>query len=87
MQQTHPGIQFSLVSPGVVYTDFGLNARHGGVDSRTIPGGQTPEDVAAVIAAVIESRQPDVYTRAGSRQQVIDYYTANGVDGSGQRPV
>ncbi len=82
VQQHHPGIQFSLVSPGVVYTDFGLNARYGGVDSRKIPGGQTPEDVAAVIAGVIESRRPDVYTRPGARQQVIDYYTTIGVDGA-----
>jgi NADP-dependent 3-hydroxy acid dehydrogenase YdfG len=29
IRQTHPGIQISLVSPGVVRTDFGLNARHG----------------------------------------------------------
>ena len=41
-----------------------MNARHGGVDSRQIPGGQTPEDVAAVIAGVIDSGRPDVYTPA-----------------------
>ena len=57
IQETHPGIQVSLVSPGVVATDFGLNAMHGGVDSRTIPGGQTAEQVAAVIAGVIESTE------------------------------
>jgi hypothetical protein len=38
--------------------------------------------VAAVIAGVIESRRPDVYTRPGARQQVIDYYTTIGVDGA-----
>ncbi len=37
-QQTHPGIQFSLVSPGVVRTEFGLHAVHGGPDSRQLPG-------------------------------------------------
>jgi NADP-dependent 3-hydroxy acid dehydrogenase YdfG len=82
VQQKHPGIQFSLVSPGVVYTDFGLNARHGGIDSRDIPGGQTPEEVASVVARVIDSRRPDVYTRPGSQKQVTDYYTAIGVDGA-----
>ena len=80
LEQTHPGIAISLVSPGVVYTDFGLNARHGGVDSRKIPGGQTPEDVAAVIAGVIEHPRPDVYTRPGSKQQVIEYYSTVGAD-------
>jgi len=76
----HPDIQFSLVSPGVVFTEFGLRARHGGVDSRTIPQGQTADAVAAVIAGVIRSRQPDVYTRAGARQMVLDYLGALGED-------
>lgn len=74
VQSTHPGIQFSLVSPGVVYTDFGLNARGGGPDSRSFPEGQSAAEVAAVIAGVIDARRPDVYTRAGSRQRVADYY-------------
>lgn len=80
VQQAHPGIQFSVVSPGVVHTDFGANARHGGPDSRTIPGGQTPEEVATVIANVIESRRPDVYSRPGSRQRVAEYYATVGED-------
>ena len=77
---THPDIQFSLVSPGVVFTEFGLRAKHGGVDSRAIPQGQTPEAVAAVIAAVIASRKPDVYTRAGARQMVLAYFNSVGED-------
>lgn len=80
LSATHPDIQFSLVSPGVVYTDFGLRAKHGGVDSRSIPQGQTPAEVAAVIAGVIDSRKSDVYTRRGARQMVIDYFSANGED-------
>lgn len=80
IQQTHPGIQVSLVSPGGVRTDFGLNAVHGGPDSRQFPNSQSAEEVAGVIADVIESRRPDVYTRAGARQSVIDYYAANGED-------
>jgi short-subunit dehydrogenase len=71
---THPAIQVSLVSPGVVATEFGLNAVHGGVDSRTIPGSQSAEDVADVIASVIESRKADVYTRPGAREAVAKYY-------------
>ena len=74
---THPGIQVSLVSPGVVATDFGLNAMHGGVDSRSIPGGQTSEQVAAVIAGVIESRKADVYTRPDGHEAVARYYAAD----------
>ena len=80
IQQTHPGIQISLVSPGVVRTDFGLNARHGGVDSRQLPDSQSAEAVAAVIAEVIESRRPDVYTRPGARDRVLGYYASVGAD-------
>lgn len=80
VQQKHPGIQYSLVSPGVVRTDFGLNARHGGLDSRQLPGSQSAEEVAAVIAGVIESRQPDVYTRAGARELVVGYFASLGED-------
>jgi short-subunit dehydrogenase len=76
---THPGIQVSLVSPGVVATEFGLNAMHGGVDSRSIPGGQTAEQVAAVIADVIESRKADVYTRPDGHEIVARYYAADEV--------
>ena len=79
IQGTHPGIQVSLVSPGVVATDFGLNAMHGGVDSRNIPGGQTSEQVAAVIAGVIESRKADVYTRPDGHEVVARYYAADEV--------
>lgn len=80
VQQDHPGIQFSLVSPGVVRTEFGVNARHGGPDSRTLPGSQSAEEVAAVIAAVIDTPQPDVYTRPGSHETVVSYYEKLGVD-------
>jgi NADP-dependent 3-hydroxy acid dehydrogenase YdfG len=80
VQQTDPAIQVSLVSPGVVRTDFGMNARHGGGDSRQIPDAQTADEVAAVIADVIESPRPDVYTRPGSRERVADYYAAIGED-------
>ena len=82
VQQTHPSIQISLVSPGIVHTNFGLNALHGGPDSRLLPGAQTPEEVAAVIAGVIDSRAPDVYTRPGARERVATYYSTIGVDPS-----
>jgi NADP-dependent 3-hydroxy acid dehydrogenase YdfG len=80
VQQTHPNIQVSLVSPGVVRTEFGVNAMHGGPDSRNLPESQSAEEVAEVIAAVIESRQPDVYTRTGARDRIAGYYAGLGVD-------
>ena len=80
VQQAYPNIQISLVSPGVVGTEFGLNAVYGGPDSRQLPGAQPVEEVAQVLADVIDSRKPDVYTRPGSRQQVLNYYTSLGAD-------
>jgi NADP-dependent 3-hydroxy acid dehydrogenase YdfG len=73
---SHPSIHVALVSPGVVATDFGLNARHGGPDSRSFPGAQSADEVAAVIANVIESPRPDVYTRPGAREMVAAYYAS-----------
>jgi NADP-dependent 3-hydroxy acid dehydrogenase YdfG len=83
VQETHPEIQFSLVSPPVVRTDFGLNALHGGPDSRSLPNSQSAEEVAAVIAQVIETREPDVYTLPGARDRVAGYYASMGVDAAG----
>jgi NADP-dependent 3-hydroxy acid dehydrogenase YdfG len=80
VQATHPGIQFSIVSPGVVRTDFGLNARHGGPDSRSFPDSQSAEEVAAVIVSAIESREPDAYTRKGAHDRVAAYYASIGAD-------
>jgi NAD(P)-dependent dehydrogenase (short-subunit alcohol dehydrogenase family) len=80
VQQAHPGIQFSLVSPGVVRTDFGLHSLHGGPDSRELPDSQDAAEVAEVIARVIETRRPDVYTSHGAHERVVAYYTALGED-------
>ncbi len=77
---THPGIQVSLVSPGVVRTEFGVNAVHGGPDSRTLPNSQSAEEVAEVIAGVMASRRADVYTRPGARQMVVAYISGLGED-------
>lgn len=63
VRAAHPGIQFSLVSPGVVQTEFGKNALHGGPDSRSLPNSQTVDEVAAIIVGVVDSRAGDVYTR------------------------
>jgi NADP-dependent 3-hydroxy acid dehydrogenase YdfG len=71
-----PGIHVSTVMPGVVATEFGVHALHGGMDSRRIPGAQTAEEVAAVIADVIEHPRADVYTRPGAREAVTRYYAA-----------
>lgn len=80
VQATHPDIRVSLFSPGIVATDFGSNAAHGGPDSRALPGAQDVSEVAAVLADLIAHPRDDVYTRAGSRQMVLDYLGGLGQD-------
>jgi hypothetical protein len=59
-----------------VATEFGVNSRHGGFDSRKFPGAQTAKEVAEVIASVIRTPRADVYTRPEAKQLVVDYYAA-----------
>ena len=80
VQEAYPGIQITLVSPGVVRTEFGKNALHGGPDSRELPNSQSAEEVAEVIVDVMGTRLPDVYTRVGARERVVEYYATVGVD-------
>jgi NAD(P)-dependent dehydrogenase (short-subunit alcohol dehydrogenase family) len=80
IQQIQPGIHVSLVSPGVVRTDFGRNALYGGPDSRQLPDSQSAEEVAEVIAGVVESPRPDVYTRQGARDRVVGYFASLGAN-------
>ena len=86
LRQDYPGIHVSSVHPGVVYTDFGSNALHGGVDSRKLPRGQSPEEVAEVIAGVIREPRADVYTRPEARELVASYYAAEDMGAAEQNP-
>lgn len=70
------GIDVTLILPGVVATDFGNNALHGGPDSRSLPGAQPVDEVAKVIADAIETPCAEVYTRPEYKQWVISYYSA-----------
>jgi NADP-dependent 3-hydroxy acid dehydrogenase YdfG len=72
----YPGIHVSCVHPGVVATEFGLHALHGGADSRQLPNAQSAEEVAAVIASTISAPRADVYTRDGAKQMVVGYFAA-----------
>jgi len=76
LARTHPGIRVSTVSPGVVATEFGVHAKGGGPDSRTLPGAQPVEEVAAVMLDVIERPRADEYTRPGMRERAAAYYAA-----------
>jgi NADP-dependent 3-hydroxy acid dehydrogenase YdfG len=69
-----PGVVVTLVSPGVVATEFGLRALHGGADSRTFPNAQPAGEVAAVVLDAIRTRSIDVYTQPGAAAMVRAYF-------------
>lgn len=77
LRAEYPEIFVSAVHPGVVATDFGNNALHGGVDSRSLPNAQSASEVASVIADVIEHPSADVYTRPEAKQMIVGYFAAD----------
>jgi len=86
LREKYPGIHVTSVHPGVVATGFGVHALHGGPDSRQLPGAQPVEEVAQVIADVIEKPRADVYTRPGAQQMVVAYYAADDMGLVEQQP-
>jgi short-subunit dehydrogenase len=76
MELKGSGVTVTVVSPGVVQTDFGLNALHGGPDNRTLPFSQTAQEVANVIADTIEKPRAEVYTQPQGQQRIAAYYAA-----------
>lgn len=76
LRTTHPGIVVSSLLPGVVATEFGLNARGGGVDSRKLPNAQTAEQVSDIVAELINNPRADVYTQPAQKQMAAAYYAA-----------
>ncbi len=66
------GITLSIVSPGIVKTDFGTTA--GGPDSRTMPGAQDVDEVAAIVFnEAIVKKKAEVYTSEFGRMVVLKY--------------
>lgn len=64
LRATHPGIHVSLVMPSVVSTDFAKNALGSTSASRSTSPmqPQTPEEVAAIIAELIEHPRAEIFT-------------------------
>jgi NAD(P)-dependent dehydrogenase (short-subunit alcohol dehydrogenase family) len=77
LQRDYPRVFVSLVMPGGVATNFQKNAIGG------TPGGgpvgvappQSADEVAAVIAGVLESKAPEVYTSAVLENLAHRYYS------------
>ena len=79
LREAFPDIWATTVLPGVVSTDFGKNALHGGVDNAKLPGAQPVGEVAEVIANVIEKPRAEVYTRPQMRELAEKYFSAEDV--------
>jgi short-subunit dehydrogenase len=78
LRRTHPGIKVSLVMPGLVATEF---ARHALGSTGPMPPGaagspmkpQTAEEVASIVADVIDRPVPEVYTNPASHDVAARY--------------
>jgi short-subunit dehydrogenase len=63
LRATHPGIHVTLLLPGAVATEFGLNSLGVAiVDNRKLPGAQPVEGAAEAIVDVIENPRSEAYT-------------------------
>jgi short-subunit dehydrogenase len=76
LRASYPDIHVSLVMPGVVTNDFGNHALHGPPQlppgRRTMPG-QTSEEVAAIMAGLLDQPQSELYTNPATRELVKRY--------------
>lgn len=79
LRAAFPDIHATTVMPGIVATDFGKNALHGGIDNAKLPGAQPVEEVAQVIADVIDKPRAEVYTRPQMRELAARYFSAEDV--------
>jgi NADP-dependent 3-hydroxy acid dehydrogenase YdfG len=73
LRAKHPGIHVTVVMPGVVATEFGLNSVNGGFDSRKLPGAQPVEAAVKAIVDVIEHPRPEAYTSPFIAEVVARY--------------
>ncbi len=79
LQPAYPDIHVSLVMPPMVMTDFAKNALHGTPSpaggAHRAGMGQTPEQVASAIVALIDHPQAELYTNPEQAQMVTHFYT------------
>ena len=74
LRATHPGIHVTLLLPGVVATEFGLNSLGSGiVDNRKLPGAQPVDAAAKAIVDVIEKPRPEAYTSSFIADAIARY--------------
>jgi len=86
LAQSAPGIHVSAFIPGVVATEFGSSALHGGIDSRQMPTAQPVSEAIDSLVDCIDHPRAEVFSRPGYKQQVRDYYAADDLAEVERRP-
>ena len=74
LARQHPGIQVTLVMPGLVSTDFQKNALGGTPAMPANTQAQSVEDAAAAIVKAIENPVAEAYTNPGYAKAVVERY-------------
>jgi short-subunit dehydrogenase len=74
LAREHPGIQVTLVMPGLVRTDFQRNALGGSPPIPPATESQSVEDAVAAIAAAIEHPVAEIYTNPRQAAFVQRYF-------------
>jgi short-subunit dehydrogenase len=79
LQRTHPGIHVTVVMPGLVSTDFARRALGSTGATPAGPVGspmkpQTPEEVATIVADLLDRPVAEVYTNPASRALAARYF-------------
>jgi NADP-dependent 3-hydroxy acid dehydrogenase YdfG len=91
LARTYPGIKVSLIMPGLVSTEFARNAINssGAAAPAWSPGtaatAQSPDEVAAAIAGVIENPVAELYTNPSSAAMAQKYFQDVGAFEQAQR--
>jgi NADP-dependent 3-hydroxy acid dehydrogenase YdfG len=76
LRKTHPEVKVSLVMPGMVGTEFGRNALGSPPDTPIYSGPhvQKVEDVADIIAGVVDHPVAELYTNPASAEMARKYF-------------
>jgi short-subunit dehydrogenase len=74
LARDHPGIQVTLVMPGLVRTDFQRNALGGSPPIPAATESQSVEDAVAAIVEAIEHPAAEIYTNPRQAAVVQSYF-------------
>ena len=74
LARAHPGIQVTLVMPGLVRTEFQANALGGSPSIPSATEAQSVDEAAAAIVQAIEHPVAEIYTNPGYASAIVQRY-------------